>query len=48
MCMVGIAELLAVLSAWGTSPGGPPDFDGDGVVGIGDFLTVLASWGACP
>ena len=45
---VGILDLLALLAAWSTDPGGPPDFDGDGTVGILDLLTQLANWGACP
>ncbi|MHC4415147.1 MAG: right-handed parallel beta-helix repeat-containing protein [Planctomycetota bacterium] len=44
----GIADLLALLAAWGTNPGGPPDFDGDGTVGISDLLELLANWGPCP
>ena len=44
---VGITDLLTLLDAWGTDPGGPPDFDGDGFVGILDLLTLLANWGAC-
>ncbi|MCH7799021.1 MAG: 4Fe-4S dicluster domain-containing protein [Planctomycetes bacterium] len=39
---------LALLGAWGTDPGGPPDFDGDGDVGIVDFLELLGHWGLCP
>jgi len=27
---VGILDLLTLLVAWGTDPGGPPGFDGDG------------------
>ena len=27
---VGIIDLHALLANWGTDPGGPPDFDGDG------------------
>ena len=46
--MVGIADLLALLAAWGTDPGGPPDFDGNGDVGISDLLFLLAAWGPCP
>ncbi len=46
--VVRIDDFLALLAAWGTSPGGPPDFDGDGSVGITDFLALLANWGACP
>ncbi|MCH8343938.1 MAG: FG-GAP repeat protein [Planctomycetes bacterium] len=45
---VGILDLLALLAAWGSDPGGPPDFDGDGTVGILDLLTLLANWGPCP
>ena len=44
---VGITDFLAVLAAWGSDPGGPPDFDGDGTVGINDFLMLLANWGPC-
>ena len=45
---VGITDFLQILAAWGTSPIGPPDLDGDGTVGIGDFLAMLANWGPCP
>ncbi len=45
---VGILDLLALLAAWGTDPGGPPDFNGDGIVGILDLLALLANWGECP
>ncbi len=45
--VVGIIDFLSLLTAWGTDPGGPPDFDGDGDVGIGDFLELLANWGPC-
>ena len=44
---VGITDFLALLAAWGTNPGGPPDLDGDGTVGILDFLALLANWGPC-
>jgi hypothetical protein len=44
---VGIGDLLALLEAWGTDPGGPPDLDHDGIVGIGDLLALLARWGPC-
>jgi hypothetical protein len=44
---VGIADLLALLAAWGSDPGGPPDFDGDGTVGISDLLALLPQWGSC-
>ncbi len=44
----GVVDLLLLLAAWGTDPGGPPDFDGDGTVGITDLLELLANWGPCP
>ncbi|MHC4414557.1 MAG: FG-GAP-like repeat-containing protein [Planctomycetota bacterium] len=45
---VGIRDLLVLLAAWGTDPGGPPDLDGDGFVGIRDLITLLSEWGPCP
>ncbi|MHC4081879.1 MAG: hypothetical protein ACYS15_12855 [Planctomycetota bacterium] len=42
---VGVTDFLLLLAAWGTDPGGPPDFNGDGTVGITDFLDLLAAWG---
>ncbi|MHC5022927.1 MAG: agmatine deiminase family protein [Planctomycetota bacterium] len=43
---VDIADLLALLAAWGPCP--PPcaaDLDGDGSVGILDLLALLEGWG---
>lgn len=45
---VGAADLLSLLAAWGTDPGGPPDMNGDGTVGAADLLELLADWGPCP
>ncbi len=44
---VGVVDLLGLLAAWGTDPGGPPDLDGDGTVGIADLLVLLSAWGPC-
>ncbi len=44
---VGVPDLLVLLAAWSTDPGGPPDFDGDGSVGTADLLALLANWGPC-
>jgi hypothetical protein len=45
---VGVTDMLDLLAAWGTDPGGcPPDLDGDGSVAVTDFLQLLASWGPC-
>ncbi len=47
--VVGILDLLLLLSAWG--PCSPPpepcpaDLDADGTVGVLDLLTLLANWG---
>ena len=46
--LVGIADFLAVLGAWGPNPGHPADITGDGTVGIEDFIFVLGAWGGCP
>ena len=45
--VIGILDFLSLLGAWGTDPGGPPDFDGDGDVGVTDMLALLAGWGPC-
>ena len=47
--IVGIADFLELLGAWGLCPGPcppscPADLDGDCSVGILDFLALLASW----
>jgi len=47
--IVGLADLLAVLAAWGTT--GEPgtiveDTNDDGNVGLADLLSVLSDWGA--
>jgi T5SS/PEP-CTERM-associated repeat protein len=46
--VVGITDVLLILSTWGPCPAPPDpcpgDVDGDGEVGIGDFLIVLANW----
>lgn len=45
--VIGVNDLLDLLAAWGTDPGGPPDLDGDGSVGVNDLLALLAAWGPC-
>ena len=44
---VDVPDLLALLAAWASNPGGPPDFDGNGIVALPDLLALLAAWGAC-
>ncbi len=45
---VAVADLLALLGAWGPNPGHPADLDGDGSVAVPDLLVLLAAWGPCP
>lgn len=44
---VAIVDLLGLLGAWGSNPGHPADFDGNGAVDIVDLLKLLANWGPC-
>jgi hypothetical protein len=44
---VNITDLLAVISAWGTS-NPAADVNNDGVVNIADLLAVISAWGDCP
>ncbi len=44
--VVGILDLLMLLSNWGPCKGAcPADLNGDGSVGILDLLVLLANWG---
>jgi hypothetical protein len=45
--MIGVTDMLLLLAAWNSNPGGPPDYDGDGTVAISDFLYLLSNWGPC-
>lgn len=50
---VGVADLLAVIAAWGpcaTCPSTPcaTDINGDCTIGVADLLAVIANWGTCP
>ncbi len=45
--VVGPADLLFVLGAWGRNPDHPADFDGDGSVGTSDLIALLGNWGPC-
>ncbi len=46
---VGVPDLLALLSCWGTLSPGCEDADitNDGSIGVPDLLELLAAWGAC-
>ncbi len=43
---VDLADLLDVLSNWGTGGSGGGDADGDGDVDLADLLAVLSNWGS--
>jgi V8-like Glu-specific endopeptidase len=44
--MTNVSDILAVVSAWGTTD---PDYDvdGSGVVGVSDLLVIIDAWGPC-
>lgn len=44
---VGVADLLALLAAWGPNQAHPADFDENGIVDVLDLLLLLAAWGRC-
>lgn len=47
--MVGVTELLGLLSAWGVCvPSCPFDFDGNYGVDVLDLLILIGDWGVCP
>ena len=45
---VNVADLLALLAAWGPNLCQVADTNGDGDVNVTDLLALLAAWGACP
>ncbi len=45
--VVGFADILRVLSAWGTCGVCIEDVDGSGEVDLSDVVTVLTAWGPC-
>ena len=45
---VAVADLLAVLAAWGPCAACPEDIVDDGEVDTLDLLDLLAAWGPCP
>jgi len=46
--VVGVADMLAVLDAWGPCPACPADVVFSGIVDVADVLLVVGSWGECP
>ena len=44
---LNVNDLLMLLDAWATDPGGPPDFDANGVVDVQDLLRMLTDWPGC-
>ena len=41
---VDVADLLSVITAWGTCSGCPEDINCDGLVNVSDLLEVIAEW----
>ena len=49
--IIGVADLLALLSAWGKCPAKETctaDINGDGDVNKADLCVLLSNWGPCP
>ena len=46
--IVGITDLITVLSNWDVCQGCPADLDDSGVVDFGDLIEILLAWGDCP
>jgi hypothetical protein len=42
--LVGFADLLATISAWGPCPACAADVNGNGVIEFGDVVSILAGW----
>ena len=45
---VGVADILAIIEAWGACSGCVADINEDGMVSVVDLLEVVGAWGACP
>jgi hypothetical protein len=43
---VDVADMLALLAAWGATSG-PADLNNDGLVDVDDLLILMAAWGSC-
>jgi hypothetical protein len=46
--VVGVDDILLVISAWGPCADCDADVNEDGEVGVNDILTVIGNWGPCP
>ena len=46
--IVNVADLLAVINAWGSCTGCAADANGDDVINVADLLMVINGWGPCP
>lgn len=42
--VVGVGDLVAVISGWGTDTA---DVDGDGTTDVADLVAVVSAWGTC-
>jgi len=45
--VVGVADLLSIIDAWGACSGCAADINDDGTVNVSDLLEVVGTWGAC-
>jgi len=45
--VIGINDVLQLISEWGCQSGCAGDLDSDGIVGINDLLVLISAWGNC-
>lgn len=46
--VVGVGDLVAVVTGWGPCAGCPGDINGDGTINVPDLVAVIIAWGPCP
>ncbi len=46
--MVGVKDLLVLISQWGSCGGCSGDLDDSGAVNVKDMLALISAWGTCP
>ena len=45
--MIGVTDLLQIISVWGSCQGCEEDLDGNGFVDVSDLLQLISAWGEC-
>jgi hypothetical protein len=45
--MIGVTDLLQIISVWGSCQGCEEDLDENGFVDVSDLLQLIRAWGEC-